>query len=275
MRGEIRALPAPAGRVLHAGYGGLRRRGTDVENLLFNNIDQGLALFRWLGGAGIRFEDLGPVVPSAPDGASWQSYYRYRLADPGAAFAAVRPGRLICRVYDVIVPGGSARLAARIWLAVRRARPRTGAGVPVEHGSFLLRIALHQLEPAGSIKAVVDGVTAAMQRDDAGRVAEAVARLSRLLDAGDGELLALASMADAPLGTRSRPGPASAQSLFTLDGHDQVRVTPDDDRCIAAEVITAKGKIGPARLSAEVYSAMRLPVDAPQDDKPKRRRGHS
>jgi hypothetical protein len=61
--GQIRALPAPAGRVLHAGYSGQRRSGTDVENLLFNNIDQGLTLFRKPGGTGIRFEDLGPTVP--------------------------------------------------------------------------------------------------------------------------------------------------------------------------------------------------------------------
>jgi len=34
----VRRLPEPAGRILHAGYGGQRRPGTDVENLLLNNI---------------------------------------------------------------------------------------------------------------------------------------------------------------------------------------------------------------------------------------------
>jgi hypothetical protein len=48
---EIRALPAPAGHVLHAGYGGRRWRGTDVENLLLNNIDQSMAVFRGPAGA--------------------------------------------------------------------------------------------------------------------------------------------------------------------------------------------------------------------------------
>jgi hypothetical protein len=251
---EIRALPAPTGRVLHAGYGGQRWRGTDVENLLLNNIDQTLAVFRRPAVLGIRFEDLGPIVPPAPDGTARLSYYRYRLAEPGAAFAAVQPGHLICRVPEAVVPDGPARLAARIWLAVRRARPLTGASGPPEHGSFLLRVTVHQLELAKSIKAIVDGATAAMQRDDADRVNEAVTRLARLQHAEAGELLALATAADAPLGTRARPGPASRGGLFTLDGPDQVRVTPDDDRCIAAEVTTA-GKDGPARLSVEAYSA--------------------
>jgi hypothetical protein len=253
---QIRALPAPAGRVLHAGYGGRRWPGTDVENLLFNNIDQELALFRRPGALGVRFEDMGLAVPPPRDGTTRQSYYRYRLAQPGAGFAAVQPGRLICRVPEAVVPDGPARLSARIWLAVRRARLLPEPGVPAEHGSFLLRIAVHQLHPAETIKAVVDGATAAMQRDDPDRVDEAVARLAKLLDADAGELLTLATTSDAPLGARSRPGPTSKQSLFTLDGPAQVRVTPDDDRCVAAEVVTA-GDDGPARLSVQVYSAIR------------------
>ncbi|TVZ03748.1 hypothetical protein EAS64_14880 [Trebonia kvetii] len=255
--GEIRSLPAPAGRVLHASYGGQRRPGTDVENLLFNNIDQTLALFGGPGSAGIRFEDLGPAVPPAPDGTPRHSCYRYCLAPRGAGFTAVQQGPLICRIPEIPVLDGPARLAARIWLAARRARPQP-AGVPAEHGSFLLKVIVHQLDPAQSIKAIIDGVTAAMQRDDPGRVTEAVSRLSVLLNADPDELLALATAPGAPLGTRSRPGPASRQSLFTLDSSAQVRVTPDDDRCIAAEVTTTVNH-GPTRLSAEVYTATRGP----------------
>lgn len=165
---------------------------------------------------------------------------------------AVRPGHLICRIPQAVVSDGDARLAARIWLAVRKARPESGG--PPWDGSFLLRVTVHQLEPALSIKAVVDGVTAAMQRDETGQVNGAFTRLARLQHADAGELLALATAADAPLGTRTRSGPDSRASLFTLDGPGQVRVTPDDDRCIAAELITA-GKNGPARLAVEVHAA--------------------
>jgi hypothetical protein len=120
----------------------------------------------------------------------------------------------------------------------------------------LLRIAVRRLEPAKNVKAVVDGATAAMQRDDPDRVSDAIARLSALLRVDAEGLLALATAFDAPLGSRSRSSPTSKESLFTLDGSAQVRVTPDDDRCIAAEVV-ASGHDGPPRLAVVVYSAKR------------------
>jgi hypothetical protein len=67
------------------------------------------------------------------------------------------------------VADGPARLAARIWLAVRRARPPLGVGRALEEGSFLLKVAVRALEPATTVKAIVDGVTAALQRDDPDR----------------------------------------------------------------------------------------------------------
>jgi hypothetical protein len=173
-----------------------------VENLLFNNIDQWLALFGKPGELGIRFEDLGLIVPPAPDGMTRQSYYSYCLALPGAAFTAIQPRHLVCRVPSAVVPDGPARLAARIWLAVRRARALPGSRVPVEQGAFMLKITVNQLEPAESIKAVVDGATAAIQRDDPGRVHEPVTRLAKLLDADTDQLLVLATAAGAPLGAR-------------------------------------------------------------------------
>jgi hypothetical protein len=59
------------------------------------------------------------------------------------------------------------------------------------------------------------------------------------------------------LGTRSRLRSASRRSPFTLDGATRVRFTPDDDGCIAAEVITV-GNLGLARLSAEIHTATHL-----------------
>jgi hypothetical protein len=53
---------------------------------------------------------------------------------------------------------------------------------------------------------------------------------------------------DAPLGIAAR--------LFSLDGAREVRVTPDDDRCLAAEVLSL-GDEAPAKVAAEVYSAKR------------------
>lgn len=254
----IRALPEPAGRVLHASYAGWRAGGKDVENLLFNDIDQMLTLFSAPGRQGVRFEDLGPTARSAPDGTSWPSFYSYRLAEPGGAFHTVEPGRLVCRVPEVTVPDGPARPAARIWIAVRRARPPHGPGGPLHEGEYLLRIAVRGMNPAEVLKAAVDGASAAIQRDDPDRVSEQVARLSALLGVDPEELLALVTAADAPLGTKSRPSRRSKESLFKLDKLDpaQVYVTPDDHRCAAAQVVAVRGD-GPPCLSVEVYSAAR------------------
>jgi hypothetical protein len=256
--GEIRGLPEPAGRVLRAGYAGRRHPGTDVENLLFNNIDQTLSLFTAPARRGVGFEDLGAIVPHAPDGTLRHAFYRYRLIEPGQPFATIDPGRLVCRVPAAIVADRPARLAARIWLAVRRTRPPLGPGQALEEGSFLLKVTVRALEPATTIKAIVDGVTAAMQRDDPDRLAEATGRLALLLGVRAEELLALATTGDAPMGSRSRSSTPSKQSLFTLDGASQVRITPDDDRCAAAEVISS-GNHGPPQLEVEIYSAIRRP----------------
>lgn len=256
VRKELRALPEPDGRVLRASYAGRRFRKTDVENLLFNNIEQTLALFSPLGRAGIRFEDRGLEVPAAPDSTSWQSYYNYGLTEVDEPFVTVDFGRLVCRVPEVIVPDGPARLAARTWLAVRSARPDECSAAPLDSGDYLLRIEARGLDVGTTIKALVDGASAAMQRDEPHLIGAAVLRVARLLDADPDELLRLATDEGAPLGTRSRSNPTAKEFLFTLDDPGQVRVTPDDDRCVGAEVVV-RGDDEPARITVEVYSATR------------------
>ena len=250
---EFRRLPEPAGRVLHALYAGERWPGTDVENLLFNNIDQTLGLFRRASVAGVRFEDLGQVAPAPPDGAARGTYYSYRLSETGA-FEAVRAAQLICHVPEVVVPDSPARLAARVWLAVRQARPKHSDDTTGWLGDFALKIGVRGLNPGETVKALVDGATAAMQRDDVDRLRPAITRLSGLLEVDEGTLTDLTTGPDAPLGTRSRTKPNSNECLFTLDGVRQVRVTPNDDRCLGAEVL-ARPNDGPPRLTVDVYTA--------------------
>jgi hypothetical protein len=84
------------------------------------------------------------------------------------------------------------------------------------------------------VKALVDGATAAMRRDEPDRIQLAIVRLSEVLSVDAWTLIQLATAADAPLGTRSRKKPNSKDCLFTLDGATRVRVTPDDDRCVGA-----------------------------------------
>jgi hypothetical protein len=93
-----------------------------------------------------------------------------------------------------------------------------------------------------------------MQCDDADHVRHATARLSALLGVDNDELLALATAENAPLGPKARPIPLSKQSLFTHNHAGQVRVTRDDDRVIAAQVVLA-GNDGPPTPTVEVHSA--------------------
>lgn len=111
--GELRAFPEPEGRILHAAYAGERSSGTDVENLLFNNIDQTLGLFRRASRSGIRFEDVGLAVPAAPSGTPRRSFYSYRLTAEDTPFDRVHVGESICSVPEVVVPEGPGRLSAR------------------------------------------------------------------------------------------------------------------------------------------------------------------
>lgn len=69
-------------------------------------------------------------------------------------------------------------------------------------------------------------------------------RLARLTGQDSAQLAAWFT-ADAPLGV--------AKQLLCLDGPAQVRVTPDDDRCVAAEVLV-HDRDGPARLSVEAWT---------------------
>lgn len=244
--GEIRRLPPPAGRLLHTAYAGARWRGTDVENLLFNNIDQTLSLFAVPGRHGVRFEDLGGEVPNVPDGTARSSYYAYRFVDAREAFTGVEIGELACRIPEVVVPDGPARLAARVWLAARRARPSACIAVPAPD-PYMLRISTHGFPAATTLKAIIDGASAALQQGIVtDQLHAAVHRLEALVAADYNELLTLVTAPGAPLG--------AATQLFALDRDAQVRVTPDDHRCVAAQIVAVDDS-EPARLAVDLHAA--------------------
>lgn len=229
-----------------AAYAGRRWPGTDVENLLFNNIDQTLLLFRSVGTKGVRFQDLGLDPPPDPSGRVRAAYWRYELTDAATAFHGVRLGPVACEIAMTDLRALSARLAARIWLAVRIARPRDYTPVLAPHG-YALRAQVRGLDPGTTIKAIVDGASAALQgvsRPDLHD--EATTRLARLLEADRAEIRSLIDSAGAPLGP--------AEQLFVLDGTDQVRITPDDHRCLAAEVLAGPDG-GSSQLAIDLYPA--------------------
>jgi hypothetical protein len=242
---EFGRLEASPERILHASYSGYRRPGKDVENLLFNDLDQTLSAVARLGTYGIRFEDLGTKMPPAPNGDQRASYYRYGLARPGDPFAAKITG-CVCEVAEVQVPNGAARLSARVLLAVLAARPAQFGGRAWD-GTYGLTVVVRGMSPGRDVKAIVDGCSAALQQaEPTDRLMEAAARMSAMTGEDEITLRAALTGGPAPLGR--------ARCLLTLDGATQVRVTPDDDRCVAVE-IRSVGADGPPRLAVQAWKA--------------------
>jgi len=102
------------------------------------------------------------------------------------------------------------------------------------------------LSPGRNIKAIVDGACAAMQQGvRTADLVTAAGRLEMLLGLEPDHVLELVLAPGAPLGLAKR--------LLTLDGADQVRVTPDDDRCLGAEVIAVE-RSGQPRVAVDVYA---------------------
>jgi hypothetical protein len=92
----------------------LRWGGTDVENLLFNNIDQTLSLFAAPANAGVRFHDLGIHAPADPTGHARSSHYAYDLIASGEPFTPIPGGKVICSIPATVIRAGEQRIATRI-----------------------------------------------------------------------------------------------------------------------------------------------------------------
>jgi len=159
---RLRALRPAEGELLCARYGGLRWGGTDVENLLFNNIDQTLSLFAAPANAGVRFHDLGIHAPADPTGHARSSHYAYDLIASGEPFTPIPGGKVICSIPATVIRAGEQRIATRIWLALRAARPPVTRELP--EGPYALRIVATGMNPGFSLKALVDGASTATQR---------------------------------------------------------------------------------------------------------------
>ncbi len=246
IKSRIQKLPEPKGRLLCAAYAGQPRPGTDIENLLFNNIDQTFSAFGRSCKFGCRFEFLGPSP--APTRMSMSHYFRYQYVDRSEPFDIAQVGRLVCSIPEATIDmwGNDARLSLRIWFAVREARqcaaPALASGEP-----YILRVTTDGLLPAKDLKAVIDGISAACQHAHLSSLGGDIPeRIATLLGVERNKLLTLITHDDSPLG--------EAHRLFTSHGGTQVRVTPDDHRCVAAEVFSLSDE-GPPRLAAELFAA--------------------
>ncbi len=237
--------------VLAATFAGLKKTGTDVENLLFNNIDQWGDAFVRPAGNGLSFEDLG-------DGGDRPAAfrYRYRLQAAESPFLAVRPAEPArCWGPVELVEGDEpTRLTARTWWTIRHTAVRHAGSLPPDC-RFAVRLTLggSEVEVARVFKSVIDGAFAAFQlqmdRPYAVKVAEVLAPYLP----GSREEIAglLTSHPDPMLGT-------TAKLLWHKPTIGEVQWNPDDARCIAGCVTRGGDERSGLWLSGELMQA-RLP----------------
>jgi hypothetical protein len=224
LRESLSGLRAGEGEILHATFvGGLPAR-SDVENALFYNVDA-----RDVFGSmaqGVRFELDPTFIPG-------EVRYEYRTGPPEADFRHWRTGRDLA-VLHTSFAGARPKLAT-IWWALRSTpdsiRPGVRALEPGE--AFVMQLDVEGPAPAlspGLLKIVLDGTICALQSETDATLAVTTAPIiaDALRVPTEAVLQALVDREPSALGTRRR----------FIHGHGPgVKWEPDDDRCVAAQIL--------------------------------------
>lgn len=224
---------------------------TDVENLLFNNIDQTASAFRSLAAAGLQFEHDARSPASGT-----LAEYRYRLVEASRARFATHLREPIRTWSDAKLPAlptaeTSTRLASRAWWAMRNADALgRGCLFASERFAITIRLGGSELLPADAIKGALDGVVAAFQvQADHAHAGRAATFLSSLLPGNQDEISALLT---------SHPDPVLGRvpRLLTDPKVADFRWRPDDHRCVAGRIVRdLTATTGPALISGELWRA--------------------
>jgi hypothetical protein len=123
LRESLASLEPEIDEVLHATFSGRLRPGSDVENVLLYNIDQGQAVFGAATRFGVLFERSERVAPAAPSGRAWACGYEYRLVPYPGSFREWAWAYLLANFANVpIVVRGSELSAGAVWKALHDAR---------------------------------------------------------------------------------------------------------------------------------------------------------
>jgi hypothetical protein len=263
LRESLASLEPEIDEVLHATFSGRLRPGSDVENVLLYNIDQGQAVFGAATRFGVLFERSERVAPAAPSGRAWACGYEYRLVPYPGSFREWAWAYLLANFANVpIALRGSELSAGAVWKALHDARvPLCEPLEDPQGGLFcvVLQLSLPVERPATPdlVKPLLDGVTAAFQTHaDGGSREEAAAILAGPLGATPDELvLLLASDEHAALGSVDR---------LVSPYRGGVKWNPGDDRCVAASVAIDHAP-GPAMLSGVLVPAERPDIGDPHE----------
>jgi hypothetical protein len=236
---QLRPMPD---ELLQARFSGELRRGSDVENVLFYNVDSGGATFRHATRFGVAFELGVGRAPRAPSGRGWRCYYDYRLRHIRAVPQSWGSSLTLARIKDVELQSrGAIPTASEVWFSLRRGRADAYERLADPRDRFKVTLVLkvpgeRPLTP-DLLKPLLDGVTAAFQaHGDAASAAAIADVLSGRLDADADELAELLlSKTRAVLGV-------VPDLVYAYRGG--VKWKPSDDRCVAAEIILDHGASG-------------------------------
>ncbi|WP_157559862.1 hypothetical protein [Nocardioides sp. Soil777] len=245
LRSALASLTASDGQLLAALYSGPRPPNSDVENLLYYNIDPAGASFVSASTSGVRFElDSQPTDQVT-------CLYQYRFVGAEQPLATWELGRRLTRFAGADL-GRFMRQhrLAQVWMAVHRTFDRTHNPPALTEGPFAVFLEL-QIPPVVSVgvrpellKAVVDGVVCACHNHlDEATVTGVASRIANQI-AVEQEVVAETLLAPdrAVLGARPRLAHTHGQG---------VQWNPADERCVAGQLTRRPGVRW--ELSGEVY----------------------
>jgi hypothetical protein len=239
LREALSKLGPMPDELLQARFSGDLRGASDLENVLFHNVDSGKGTFRRATRFGVAFErGVGPV-PTAPSGRAWRCCYDYRLTRIRAISQAWGSSRRLARIEDVELQcAGAFPTASEVWFSVRRGRAEAYDHLADQRAPFKVSLVLkvpgeRTLTP-DLLKPLLDGVTAAFQAHGDPASAAAIAGvLAGRVDADAGELAEL-------LLSRKRAVLGVVPNLvYAYRGG--VKWNPSDDRCVAADITLDHG----------------------------------
>lgn len=232
---------------MHATFFGAKLPNQDVENLVLYYIDS----FAVPGRHGVRFE-IAPRPPASPDGAEYPYGYRYELAPRRGGFAHWRETRRLAR-FDWAELGsfsGEKKLA-QVWLALARGHVQIADPVRAPDTPFSVRVTIRpplSRTPVvgGLVKGIFDGVVCAFQaHTDAPTVPDVTARISTTVPADPAEIQTLL--------LKQRRAVLGIVPRLVYAYRAGVKWDPEDDLCLAGELLTGEATGSTWALKGEIY----------------------
>ena len=252
LKSALRGVDVPNG-FLAGRYESASVAACDTENVLFYNLG---GVFGASTRHGLRFERLFGTAPSPePLTTDAMHYHNYSVARPGEPFTCWTEANQLAAFANVTVPAvGASSNPALIWLPVRQALTRSSAASH-QGRLFALRLRLEGPPVTGAaaslVKSLFDGVIAAFSAHDGSREDEVVLWLNDRF-AYDMTLSRklLQSLEGDPLGTRRLLHPRAQGFQWA----------PDDDRCVAGELVITRSNQSRFRLSGELFAVEPRPA---------------